>query len=395
MRPVLVVPSYWTGAGLAAQGQFSYDHATALNDSSPELERCLNSLERAHITERILLLVVCPLTATAEVAARVRSIVQAHAALNIVIITNDEARPIMERVSQLAPRAIGEGISLRGYGAIRNMGLAAASILGHDAVLFIDDDELITDADFVERGLYGLNQETRQRRPIIAKTGYFYNSAGSPLADTTKAGPCYRWWTKRIEFNRWMRAALAGTRISRSNHVCGGCMALSARAYMRVAFDPYITRGEDLDYLFNLMLFGYDMWFDNQWSLWHEPPAHMGEYAGRFMQDVYRWVYEREKLAFAARQREFNQVTPAALMPYPGPWLTEALDERIQKTALIRSFLTSEHRAYAEIWRHGLTDAKQYARENAHRYLAFQRFWPTIMNGLWGDAKLGQVLLGA
>lgn len=121
----------------------------------------------------------------------------------------------------------------------------------------------------MEKALYALGAETRQRLPILAKSGYFYDNEGSPLADTTRAGITQRWWTKRIEFNRWMKKALAATRISRSNYVCGGCMALHARAFTRVAFDPFITRGEDLDYLFNMRLFGYDVWFDNAWVVKH------------------------------------------------------------------------------------------------------------------------------
>lgn len=69
-----------------------------------------------------------------------------------------------------------------------------------------------------------------------------------------------------------MKKALSGTRISRSNYVCGGLMALHARAFTRVAFDPFITRGEDLDYLFNMRMFGYDVWFDNEWTVRHLPP---------------------------------------------------------------------------------------------------------------------------
>ena len=121
-----------------------------------------------------------------------------------------------------------------------------------------------------------MGHETRQRLPILAKSGYFYNKAGSPLADTGKKnGITYRWWTKRIEFNRWMERALAGTRISRSNYVCGGCFAIHARAFKRVAFDPYITRGEDLDYLFNMRLLGMDVWFDNAWVVKHLPPSQV------------------------------------------------------------------------------------------------------------------------
>ena len=167
------------------------------------------------------------------------------------------------------------------------MGLACAAVLGHEAVIFLDDDETVIDADFMKRATYALGQQTRQGLPILVKSGYFYDRDGSPLAPTDKAGICHRWWTKRIEFNRWMKKALSGTRISRSNYVCGGLMALHARAFTRVAFDPFITRGEDLDYLFNMRMFGYDVWFDNEWTVRHLPPESEKR-SPRFMQDVYR-----------------------------------------------------------------------------------------------------------
>lgn len=71
----------------------------------------------------------------------------------------------------------------------------------------------------MKRATYALGQQTRQGLPILVKSGYFYDRDGSPLAPTDKAGICHRWWTKRIEFNRWMKKALSGTRISRSNYV--------------------------------------------------------------------------------------------------------------------------------------------------------------------------------
>ena len=388
-----MIPSYWAGAAADVHAPGAYDHSTSLNTSAPELARCLDSLEQVRDLPRVIILAVCPLSATGDVARFIDAIAARHPKLDILTVTNVEAARIAERVAALAPHVSGEAVSLRGYGAIRNMGLAVASILGHDAVVFLDDDEVVLGADFMSRALYALNQETRQRLPIIAKSGYFYDAAGSPLADTTKAGICHRWWTKRIEFNRWMRKALSGTRISRSNYACGGLMALSARAFMRVAFDPYITRGEDLDYLLNLRLVGLDMWFDNQWSVRHLPPE-LPDRSGRFMQDVYRWYYERAKLGYAARRQDLNPVTPASLMPYPGPWISSQLDERVRKTALVRTLLTHEHAGYLEVLRHGRADARRYARDNAHRYLQLQSFWPTIMDGLWNDIELKGMLEG-
>lgn len=393
MNATIVIPTYWAGENSDPHAPGAYDHSTMLDAAEPELERCLASLEQVRDVAPIVLLVVCPVSATVEVSRRVRDIAHAHPALDITVLTNPDAARIVDRISQLAPSGTGECVSLRGYGAIRNMGLAVAAVRGSDAVVFLDDDEVVLGPDFMTKALYALGQETRQGLPILAKSGYFYDRAGSPLADTSKAGICHKWWTKRLEFNRWMKRALTGTRISRSNYVCGGLMALHARAYMRVAFDPFITRGEDLDYLFNLRLVGLDVWFDNEWAVRHLPPESESR-APRFMQDVYRWYYERAKLAYANRQNDLNPVTPASLMPYPGPWISSQLDERVRKTALVRSLFTSEHRAYAEISRHGKHDAERYAREHQSSYLRFQSFWSSIMNGLWRDEALTELLEG-
>ena len=395
MNPVIVIPSYWaasTPEGRPAPG--AYDHSTRLDGLSPELDRCLASLEQVDDLCPVVVLAVCPLSATRDVALRVGEIAAAHPSLHVIVVTNVEAARIVERVGQLAPKIPGEAVSLRGYGAIRNMGLAVAAILGHDAVIFLDDDEVVLSRDFMARALYGLGAETRQRLPILAKSGYFHDRSGSPLADTSRAGITQRWWTKRIEFNRWMKRALSGTRISRSNYVCGGCLALHARAFTRVAFDPYITRGEDLDYLFNMRLMGYDVWFDNQWLVKHLPPEET-ERAPRFMQNVYRWYYERAKLARASRQPDLNPVSPASLMPYPGPWISRDLDDRVRKTALARAVFTREHRGYWHVWRRGREEAERYAHEHAGHYLRFQSFWPSLMDALWRDRELASMLRNA
>ena len=171
-------------------------------------------------------------------------------------------------------------------------------------------------------------------------------------------------------------------------------MALHARAFTRVEFDPFITRGEDLYYLFIMRMFGYDVWFDNEWTVRHLPPESEKR-SPRFMQDVYRWYYERAKLTFAAHQKELIPVTAASLMPYPGPWISRELDDRVRKTAMVRSVFTREHEGYLRIWRHGIGEAKAYARQNAASYLRFQSFWPKIMDGLWRDAQLISILEGA
>ena len=391
MNPAIVIPSYWAGQEADAFAPGHYDHTTDPEALAPELDTCLGSLEQVPNIPRIIILVVCPTQATDGVRQQVESICRAHAQLPLTIVTNAEASRVQERIGRIAPEVRDEPVSLRGYGAIRNMGLAAAAILGHDAVVFMDDDEVALSDKYLVQAMHGLNQLTRQGLPILAKSGYFYDRSGSPFADTSRACLSDRWWTKREQFNKWMERALATTRISRSNYVCGGCFALHARAYTRVAFDPWITRGEDLDYLFNMRMQGLDVWFDNQWAVKHLPPASEHR-APRFMQNVYRWYYERAKLSYAARQHDLVPVTPASLMPYPGPWFSSELDERVRKTAFARALLTREREGYLHIWRYGRGQAERYANENKSKYIRFQSFWPSIMDGLWNDEGLSKML---
>ena len=172
MNATVVIPTYWAGDDARANAPGTYDHSTRLNADNPELDRCLASLEQVRDIPRIILLVVCPVSATADVSLRVHEIVDAHPTLKVTVVTNTQASRIADRVAQIAPKGSGECVSLRGYGAIRNMGLACAAVLGHDAVIFLDDDETVIDADFMKRATYALGQQTRQGLPILVKSGY-------------------------------------------------------------------------------------------------------------------------------------------------------------------------------------------------------------------------------
>ena len=369
-----------------------YDHATAIDEPLPELARCLDSLDEVRGVIRTVILLVAPPETETRARARVNAIVRDHPRLNPLVVGLPEARIISGRVAMLCPGMVGETVSLRGYGAIRNMGLVVAAMLGHDVVVFLDDDEVTLSPNFLIDAVYGLGQSTRQDLPLLAKSGHFVDEEDSHLADISKARFWERWWTKRMEFNDWMQGALKGTRICRSNYACGGCLAIHAQAFSRVAFDPWITRGEDLDYLFNLRLIGYEIWFDNAWYVRHLPPATPDE-PNRFLQDVYRWLYERAKLAYAALREDLHPVTAKSLLPYPGKWISPEIERRISRTALARVVFGPGRRANFEIWLHGRHEAQVYAERNAANYFRLLSFWPSIINGIWDDQELAECVI--
>ena len=395
MNPVVVIPSFWDrSARPGALGERGvYDYTTPIDKPLPELEVCLSSLEQVSGVLRVIVLVVAPKSCREAARARVNSICRAHADLNPLVIGDQEAAHVERAVGRMAHHVTGETVSLRGYGAIRNMGLAVAAVLGHDVVVFLNDDEVATGSDFLTRAVWGLGSLTRQNLPVLVKSGFFVDALGSPYAEPSGAWS-EKYWTKAADFNRVMeRVQTSSSRITRSNHLCGGCCALHAAAFSKVPFDPYITRGEDLDYVLDLRANGMDAWFDNEWYVQANPPEEMAGAPSLFMQDVHRWLYEYRKLDAMNARRDLHTITLSSLMPYPAPWISPDVRRRILLTALRRLVTGPNRAAYLKFLVKGRYEAEKFARLTSSRYLSFAMVWPTIVSALWCDQMISAAIL--
>ena len=308
--------------------------------------------------------------------------------LDTLIVGAQEAAHIERAVGRMAHHVTGETVSLRGYGAIKNMGLAVAAVFGHDVVVFLDDDEVVLDEDFLINAVYGLGSLTRQNLKILVKSGFFTDALDSPYAEPSEEWS-EKYWSKAADFNRVMeRAQTSASRITRSNHLCGGCCALHAEAWTRVPFDPYITRGEDLDYVLNVRALGMDVWFDNAWYVRLQPPEETAPTPSIFMQDVHRWLYEYRKLDALNARRDLRTITSESLKPYPGNWLSHDVRRRVFQTALRRFLVGPDRASYLRILTRGRYDADRFAQSASTRYLSFAMVWPSIVSALWEDRVL-------
>ena len=294
-------------------------------------------------------------------------------------------------MEQLGLGKLQKEIGLSGYGAVRNLGLVMADVLGFDSVVFLDDDEVVDDADFLQKAMYGLGKLTKKGIPILAKTGFYFNSEGSYLSKSQD-----RWynhfWQQGKAFNKWISKAMRGPRLSRSNHTCGGCLALHKEAFKRLSFDPWIARGEDLDYMLDLRMYGSDIWFDNQWSLRHLPPETESE-GTRFRQDIFRWLYEYRKMEYSRTQIDLLQVKPSSLEPYPGPFLEAGITKRIRMTAFLRSLARPDKKAYRKAAKAATGEATTYAQLNCSKYFEFQFVCPELMARMENDQILRTALM--
>ena len=392
MNPVIVIPTYVSSRRRKEPTSVTatYDHTTPLKNPG-ELPRLLTSLQKVRGIGQIIVLVAADQSTEAQAADKVQDIVSRFPSLNVAVIGAAEYGLVQQRMEQLGLGKLQKEIGLSGYGAIRNLGLVLANVMGFDSVVFLDDDEVIDDAEFLQKGVYGLGKLTRKGVPILAKSGFYFNSEGSFLSKSQD-----KWynhfWQQGKAFNAWITKAMRGPRLSRSNHVCGGCLALHKEAFKRLSFDPWIARGEDLDYMLNLRMYGSDIWFDNQWSLRHLPPASTSE-GTRFRQDIYRWLYEYRKMEYSRTQIDLMQVKPQSLEPYPGPFLEPGITKRIRITAILRSFARKDKKAYRQAAKAARAEAVMYAQRNCSKYFEFQFVWPELMARMENDQILHTVIV--
>jgi hypothetical protein len=297
------------------------------------------------------------------------------------------------RVDALGAGSIKEGAGLTGYGAIRNFGLLIAATGGYTECIFIDDDETVDDPEFLEKAVYGLGKLTKTGVPVLVKSGFFADKQGNWKSSQKRAW-YNSFWRQGELFNAWITKAMNGARLSRSNGLYGGLAAIHREAFIRVSFDPWIPRGEDLDYLLNVRMYGGDVWFDNQWYIRHAPPVTRNE-SQRFRQDIFRWIYEHRKLEYAKSQIDLIQITPRSLEPYPGPFLDHSIGRRVFITALLRMIgRASDRKGYFRAALSAQREAKTYAESFCYRYYEFQIGWPQIVKLLASDPLTVGILSG-
>ena len=394
MTPCVVIPTFWTRRGGDSSDRLInvYDHPTPIDGESP-LPDCLRSLEGVRGVGKIVVLVATTDSSVEHEAwDRVTAITEDFPALDILVFGAAELGSVHRRLEQLEFSDMVAGVSLTGYGAVRNAGLIAAATLGAEVAVFIDDDEVISDPDFLEIGVEGLGMKTPDGKALFAKTGYYVDAAGGHhLRDDAHWTDML--WRETDEYNRAMGAVDAPPRVKPFTMAFGGCMALHRDMYCNVSFDPWVLRGEDVDYVINARMHGGDVFLDGAWHVIHQPPASASA-AIKFRQDVYRFIYEHRKLEFARSQIDLRRVQSASLRPYPGDFVGHTVIWRAAVTALLRAISGQEPAAHLAIAKAAFFDASSYARRNCDNYFAFQRRWPLLLERLWEDVALGSLFSG-
>jgi len=386
-KTVIVVPTYWTWeSGAPPQpGDAVYDHPTPL-DQPGTLARLLESL-RAIAQPEFAVLVITAATnprLEAEAEARVEEIIAPFRS------TFPIAQFAAGDLEELRKRLEGLGfdpslLSLRGYPNIRNLQLVVPHILGMEVVVALDDDEVV-EPDYLAKAVEFIGRE-REGRRVLGVAGFYLDGEGNLfLPEQPPTGNIFL--DKSAIMNQATRRLLDRPgRLVETPIAFGGNMVFHRDLFTQVPFDPGITRGEDIDYVMNARLKGFDFWLDKELTITHLPPEAYGALPyTKLYQDVFRFIYEREKLRLAAGRDDVSPLPIEALDPYPGRFLRDDVVE--QALEALRSKATPQMVALYGPPEEAIEAAKRRAAQMAPRYFAFAREWPRLMAALAGDRAL-------
>ena len=157
MNPAIIIPTFHCPAARKRRSAVSdiYDHPTPLNEEG-FLERCLNSLQKVKGLGQVIITVSSEGGVNDEAASKVQAIVDKYPNMHTFVIADAEATIVQQRLEQLGFGDLSDQIGLTGYSAVRNLGLVVANILGFDAVVFVDEDEVFEDNEFLSKDNYAL-----------------------------------------------------------------------------------------------------------------------------------------------------------------------------------------------------------------------------------------------
>jgi hypothetical protein len=379
----VVIPTYWQGkkARRPHPDDLVFDHPTAI-DGNDTLSASLESLTKTDNPKSFKVVVLSAAVHPSiedDVIVAVDKIVEKFKnKLNIGHFNAKKLREVQQRLVTLGfPK---EFLTLNGYSSIRNCQLAIPAILGSDVIAAIDDDELV-EKDYPAKvlkhvGKIGMDGIAGRYRYEGGKTlvhDRFANIKNPSLFQRKQAyqNEVY----KKIEESK--------ETITDTSIVLGGNMVFSKKLFMNVPFDPFVCRGEDIDYMINSIMANFQWKCDKTLIIDHYPPAC--KETNKLQEDVMRFLYERSKIERSVSKEEIKAVRATDLGPYPGNFLKDDLEEEVLRVLNDRPkkienepwFLSAE-----EVINKGLA-----LGEKVDEFFAYADLWPKVIKGLCEDEE--------
>lgn len=391
MKVSLVIPTYYCKPGhyeYYERGCFFYDHPTPLNEEGT-LKRLLDSLDILEIPNGVdLNVVVIPAGNTPDIQTRaeekVRKLTEKYRNYRFEIVTNS-------RIKRMDEYAKDHGFDLRSFAAmesypkVRNLCILIPFILDSDVVILIDDDERFEEPGFIKKAIEFVGRNGRH-----AIAGYYVMASprdGKNTCFNLKRFPwwrrLFRVWNTYFYINKTFKKLIfSESRLKPAPIALGGNTVLSREIISRVPFDPSIPRGEDIDYLLNSRLMGYQFYFDNKLEIKHLPPKYKKRYWESIRMNMFRFLIMRDKI------EKQGKLSVNDFMYYPGTFLKKNLIFRIliTNTLLSLEYLLKRNPRSIMKCMGTVLMAIRYLKNKKEReraydnYMELQKEWERFMN---------------
>ena len=383
MKLTMVIPTYWGREKRIGwkPGDAIYDHPTPL-DENGTLGRAIESLNILKDREFELVIIAAATSEDIEkeVEIKVKKIIsEAKSPVKTYFFSHSQLNKLKEKL----PNNLNYLLSLRGYSNIRNLCLYLPHILDSEVALLIDDDEVFEDPYFIEKAKEFIGK-TVDGNEILAVAGYYLQENNDYLLEK-EFKPYMFYWNKFEAMNEGFRKIIGEEpRLKKTPFVFGGNMVIHKRLFTKVPFDPDVTRGEDIDYLMNVKMFGYEFYLDNKLAIKHLPPPKPHPTWRRIREDILRFFYEREKIRKQKSVTGMRIIRADDFEPYPGAFLKDDLEEKVAKASeiLATEYLAEGKPEDAKESLNNIKIAKKGAIPNKDPFenlLKIQKDWEELM----------------
>ena len=387
MKTIMVIPTYWgrdseTGWQM---GDAIYDHPTPI-DQEGTLARTLESLKiiKNKDFELIILVAVTTPELIEEAYQQAKKIIKKTCPSVKTYLIGDNQLQAAKNIYQKESNINTDLLSLKGYSNVRNICLYTAYIMEADTAVLIDDDEVFEDPEFMDKTeefiggrLYG--------QTVDGVAGYYLNRKNE-YYDDVEIEPWMTFWNRFGSKTRAFDKIIGSEpRLKKTPFAFGGLMVIHRNLFSIVPFDPEMTRGEDIDYLINAKMFGFNFFLDNKLAIKHLPPRKHHAVWKRLRQDIYRFFYEKAKIESQEERPNMIEIEPEDFDPYPGEFMKKDLEDKVTKTNLILAldYLTENKVENAKgaikniyISKYDAIPSKNVFKE----YLKTQKNWRSLLN---------------
>ena len=396
---VIVIPTYWAWErGKKSLPEDSiFDHPTPI-DTDGTLSRTLESFKSLKRNDFVVILITAPVNPklAQPVEEKIGKLIGQYA--KQYPITQFGPTDLQNTEKIMKENGIDSSIiGLKTYAEIRNSQLFASLLTGMEFSVAIDDDEIVP-PQYLDKASEFIGK-TKEGRRIDGVAGIYLDKNGDyKLKEPPEARTSQNLFERKSalmndEFAKYMEK---GERLQETSIALGGNMVFTRRLMMSIPFDPLITRGEDIDYLINSKLFGFNWFLDRELYITHLPPKPYYEHQintspyAKLQQDVIRFIYQKEKIKLSKNYRGTVEIKAEELGFYPGEFLKEGVEEHALEALKKNRPRGADERFFPEPEKL-IEEAIQRAK-NAHTFFEFAEKWKENIKKVLESSELSEYI---